>query len=206
MSLIARMALRELRASWRRLLFFFICIAIGVAAIVALRSVIQSVRAVFGAHEPVLGRVPALGSRGEDGRTRKYNAAFVAATSRDPVTRLDAVGLLQLGLGDVKLVQDKPDTYDGFVASQTEDIPTPLRQHVVERLAPAFPSGDADLDRELGRLLAEAHDDFVKDGGRTRAEVDKSMQEAFRRAAELAVWETEMDGLIGTGSWRKVRY
>lgn len=39
---------------------------------------------------------------------------------------------------------------------------------------------------ELGRLLAEARDDFVKDGGRTRAEVDKSMQEAFRRAAELA--------------------
>ena len=81
------------------------------------------------------------------------NATFVAATSRDPVTRLDAVRLIQLGLGDVKLVQDKPDTYDGFVASKTEDIPTPLRQHVVERLAPAFPTGDADLDRELGRLL-----------------------------------------------------
>ncbi len=82
------------------------------------------------------------------------NAAFVAATSRDPVTRLDAVRLLQLGLGDVKLVQDKPDTYDGFVASRTEEIPTPLCQHVVERVAPAFPTGDADLDRELGRLLA----------------------------------------------------
>jgi putative membrane-bound dehydrogenase-like protein len=82
------------------------------------------------------------------------NATFVAATSRDPVTRLDAVRLLQLGLRDVKLVQDKPDTYDGFVASKTDDLPTPLRQHVVERLAPAFPTGDADLDRELGRLLA----------------------------------------------------
>ena len=35
---------RELRASWRRLLFFFICVAIGVGAIVALRSIIQSVR------------------------------------------------------------------------------------------------------------------------------------------------------------------
>jgi putative ABC transport system permease protein len=39
------MVLRELRASWRRLLFFFICVAMGVGAIVALRSVIQSVRA-----------------------------------------------------------------------------------------------------------------------------------------------------------------
>jgi len=41
------MAVREMRASWQRLLFFFICIAIGVGAIVALRSVIQSVRQTF---------------------------------------------------------------------------------------------------------------------------------------------------------------
>ena len=44
MRFILGMAGREIRASWRRLLFFFVCIAIGVAAIVALRSVIQSVR------------------------------------------------------------------------------------------------------------------------------------------------------------------
>lgn len=47
MTFVLRMALRETRASWRRMLFFFICIAVGVAAIVALRSVIQNVRAVF---------------------------------------------------------------------------------------------------------------------------------------------------------------
>ncbi len=44
MGFVIRMAVRELRAAWRRLLFFFICVAIGVGAIVALRSVIQSVR------------------------------------------------------------------------------------------------------------------------------------------------------------------
>src|SRR5262245_16139298 len=44
MSFILSMSLRELRASWRRLLFFFICVAIGVGAIVALRSIIQSLR------------------------------------------------------------------------------------------------------------------------------------------------------------------
>jgi predicted lysophospholipase L1 biosynthesis ABC-type transport system permease subunit len=38
------MAFRELRASWARLLFFFICVAIGVGAIVTLRSIIQNVR------------------------------------------------------------------------------------------------------------------------------------------------------------------
>src|SRR5947207_13255323 len=48
MRFILRMAVRQTRASWRRLLFFFICIAVGVAAIVALRSVIQSVRGVIG--------------------------------------------------------------------------------------------------------------------------------------------------------------
>src|SRR5260221_14457055 len=48
MIFVLRMAARETRASWRRLLFFFICIAVGVAAIVTLRSVIQSVREVFG--------------------------------------------------------------------------------------------------------------------------------------------------------------
>jgi putative ABC transport system permease protein len=44
MKFIARMAIREVRASWQRLLFFFVCIAVGVASIVVIRSVIQSVR------------------------------------------------------------------------------------------------------------------------------------------------------------------
>jgi len=47
MRFVGLMALREMRSSWQRLLFFFICIAIGVGAIVALRSVIQSVRNTF---------------------------------------------------------------------------------------------------------------------------------------------------------------
>jgi putative ABC transport system permease protein len=40
-------ALRETRSAWKRLVFFFVCIAIGVGAIVSLRSVIQSVRYVL---------------------------------------------------------------------------------------------------------------------------------------------------------------
>jgi putative ABC transport system permease protein len=44
MLFLSRMTVRELRASWRRLLFFFICVAVGVGAIVVLRSVIQSLR------------------------------------------------------------------------------------------------------------------------------------------------------------------
>ena len=48
MRFVLGMAVRETRASWQRLIFFFICIAVGVAAIVALRSVIRSVRDVLG--------------------------------------------------------------------------------------------------------------------------------------------------------------
>ena len=44
MTFVVRMLGRELRSSWRRLLFFFVCVAVGVGAIVAIRSVIQSVR------------------------------------------------------------------------------------------------------------------------------------------------------------------
>ncbi len=44
MRFVLRMAWRETRASWARLLFFFVCVALGVAAIVVLRSVVGHVR------------------------------------------------------------------------------------------------------------------------------------------------------------------
>jgi putative ABC transport system permease protein len=44
MTFVFRMLVRETRASWRRLLFFFLCVAIGVSAIAAMRSAIQNVR------------------------------------------------------------------------------------------------------------------------------------------------------------------
>ncbi len=47
MRFVLRMAVRELRASSRRLLFFFVSIAVGVGAMIALGSVIQSVRAAL---------------------------------------------------------------------------------------------------------------------------------------------------------------
>ncbi len=41
------MAWREMRASWPRLIFFFVCVGVGVAGIITLRSVIQNVRVVM---------------------------------------------------------------------------------------------------------------------------------------------------------------
>jgi putative ABC transport system permease protein len=49
LNFIFNLALRELRSSWRRLLFFFVCVGVGVGSIVALRSMIQNLnRAVAG--------------------------------------------------------------------------------------------------------------------------------------------------------------
>lgn len=39
-----RLSLRELRASWRRLVLFFLCLALGVGGVVLLRSIVQNVR------------------------------------------------------------------------------------------------------------------------------------------------------------------
>jgi putative ABC transport system permease protein len=66
MSFVLRMTARELRASWRRLVFFFVCVAIGVASIVAIRAVVQNVRAgltretraLMGADVVVVGNQP----------------------------------------------------------------------------------------------------------------------------------------------------
>jgi len=47
MRFILNMTVRETRAAWRRLVFFFACVAIGVGAIVAIRSVVQTARATL---------------------------------------------------------------------------------------------------------------------------------------------------------------
>jgi putative ABC transport system permease protein len=43
---VLNLARRELRSSWKRLLFFFLCIGVGVGSIVALRSMIQNLNHV----------------------------------------------------------------------------------------------------------------------------------------------------------------
>ncbi len=48
MNFIINLTAREIRSSWRRLLFFFLCIALGVGSVVALRSLIQNVTKAVG--------------------------------------------------------------------------------------------------------------------------------------------------------------
>jgi putative ABC transport system permease protein len=73
MRFVIRMAVRELRASWRRLLLFFVCIALGVGGIVLLRSVVQDVRAAIArdARSMVAADVTLSTSRPWDEKTRQ---------------------------------------------------------------------------------------------------------------------------------------
>ncbi len=48
MNFIVNLTIREIRSSWRRLLFFFLCIALGVGSVVALRSLIQNLMQAVG--------------------------------------------------------------------------------------------------------------------------------------------------------------
>ena len=54
MKFIIQMARREIRASWRRLVFFFACIAIGVGGIVAGRSMLQNAHVAIAAEARTL--------------------------------------------------------------------------------------------------------------------------------------------------------
>ena len=54
MRFVVSMTLRELRSSWRRLAFFFLCVAVGVGGISALRSLIQNVRVALTAEARTL--------------------------------------------------------------------------------------------------------------------------------------------------------
>src|SRR5687768_14210529 len=48
MRFILNLTRREIRSSWRRLLFFFLCIALGVGSVVGLRSLIQNLTRAVG--------------------------------------------------------------------------------------------------------------------------------------------------------------
>lgn len=77
MKFIFNLARRELRASWRRLLFFFLCIGVGVGSIVALRSMIQSL------NRAVAGEARALMTADVQAEsTREWSAAALAGIER----------------------------------------------------------------------------------------------------------------------------
>ncbi len=80
-------------------------------------------------------------------------AEVIAAESAETAVRLEAVRLVQIGLGDVRLPDGGAEVYGGYAGNATAALASADRQSLVNRLGSVFPSGDDELDRELARLL-----------------------------------------------------
>ena len=120
MTFVRRMLWRELRSSWSRLGFFFLCVGIGVAAIIALRSVVQNVRTTLtGEARSLIGADLVLQSTrpiAGDVRLRidRELAVFGATGTLDLIeTQTMAAPAEGRGNGQVKLVEIR-GIADGF--------------------------------------------------------------------------------------------
>jgi putative ABC transport system permease protein len=139
MRFVLRMAVRETRSSWRRLLFFFVCIAVGVAAIVALRSVIQSVRDVIAresrsitAGDVVIGTSrewPADARATIDRRLAEAGATSRTETLETPTMARPADGRMVSKMVELRAVQREFPLY-GTLTLQSG---TPYAHALVER-------------------------------------------------------------------------
>jgi len=127
MRFVLRMAWRETRAAWVRLLFFFLCVAIGVAAIIVIRSVIQNVRATLTreARQIVGADVVVRSLRPWNTETRatlEHQLAGLTVTRTEVVeTRTMAAAEEGKGTGKVKLVELRA-VEDGFPIYGTIDL------------------------------------------------------------------------------------
>jgi putative ABC transport system permease protein len=109
---VARMLWREVRTSWARLGFFFLCVGLGVAAIVVLRSVAQHVRLTLTAEARSLvgADVVVQSTRPLTGDIRQRIDAVLSETGvRDTTELVDtqtmAAPVEGVGNGQVKLVE-----------------------------------------------------------------------------------------------------
>lgn len=100
---VLRMAWRETRAAWLRLTFFFLCVGLGVAAIVVLRSVVQEVRTALTSEARALMATDVVvqSTRAFDDDLRQRVAAIAAATGPGASTELVDTQTMASSLDDV---------------------------------------------------------------------------------------------------------
>lgn len=171
MSFVAAMALRELRASWQRLLFFFLCIALGVGAIVTLRSVIQSVRQVFaGEARALLGADLLVSStRAIEGETAQKIASRLSAAGAAVSRTVETATMARAGGradGPARMVELKA-VEPGFPYYGTLDLEGGQRYNhalVTGGGALVRPEVLAQLGIAVGETLSLGGKDFVVRG------------------------------------------
>ena len=101
---------------------------------------------------------------GKIGMRRESAAILLKANQFDP---------------DIPIVKNQLGNY---LAEEGEPVVAANYFIAAIRLAPDEPL----YHFQLGTLLAEARDDFLKSGQWTRPQLDRTMQQAFKRASELA--------------------
>ncbi|MEZ5424940.1 MAG: FtsX-like permease family protein [Pyrinomonadaceae bacterium] len=121
MNFILNLTFREIRSSWRRLLFFFLCIAIGVGSIVALRSLIQN-----------LGH--AVGGDARELLTADFVINSTSAFSPDEISRIESV------VGKSNIIEARDETIEVSVLARAADRSNENVKFVaLKGIEPSFP-------------------------------------------------------------------
>ncbi|MCA1591672.1 MAG: ABC transporter permease, partial [Acidobacteria bacterium] len=146
MNFILNMARREIRASWKRLLFFFLCIGVGVGSIVALRSMIQNLnRAVTGeARQLMTADVQAE-------TTREWTTEALAAVER--IARPSIVEARAETIEAATMVRPADATREGALMVELKGIEPPFPLYGDFRLVDGTPF-DYSLLANDGALVA----------------------------------------------------
>src|SRR3954467_7647433 len=121
MKFILNLTRREIRSSWRRLLFFFLCIALGVGSIVFLRSLIQNLTKVVG------------------NDARALMTADFEVTSTNPFTPPEIASIDEI-VGRYPIVEAHNETISAAIMTHPVDAANDSVQFVeVKGIEPSFP-------------------------------------------------------------------
>jgi len=121
MRFIFNLTRREIRSSWRRLLFFFLCIALGVGSVVALRSLIQNVTRAVGTDARAL-------------MTADFEISSTSDFSPADLAKIDSI------LGASNLIEARNETITtSSMASPVDSANENVRMVELKGIEPPFP-------------------------------------------------------------------
>ncbi len=121
MNFIFNLTFREIRSSWRRLLFFFLCIAIGVGSVVALRSLIQN-----------LGQ--AVGSDARALLTADFEISSTSDFSPTDIQKIEQI------IGSSNLIEERNEAItSGAMSRPLDDASETLSPVELKGIEPPFP-------------------------------------------------------------------
>ncbi|HSK74804.1 MAG TPA: FtsX-like permease family protein, partial [Pyrinomonadaceae bacterium] len=121
MQFIFNLTIREIRSSWRRLLFFFLCIAIGVGSVVALRSLIQNLSLAVG------------------GDARALMTADIEVSSTGVFSPTE-ISLIENVIGESNIIEARNETIQGAAMARPVDAENENLSFVeLKGIEPPFP-------------------------------------------------------------------